>query len=217
MQWSYHLRSTILATTSKFKMAAIFETSHLFVRRYTFFPRPMFSRVRNAMKLSFLFYDHSNYLKLLWELQIDVSIIYSFCWIFGGSNFGHVCMRVKSWSFLVWGSNFCIGRSGSGKKLSILNQILATYEQILAIYGWWGLNFSNIFGGTNLGHFCMRGSKRKKCCMWGTPKYHFVVSVGLENVFFCIWGCWKCYSVVSMGLPISIYGYHSSKPCFLYL
>ena len=38
----------------------------------------MFSRVRNAMKLSFLFYDHSNYLKLLWELQIDVSIIYSF-------------------------------------------------------------------------------------------------------------------------------------------
>ena len=29
------------------------------------------------MKLSFLFYDHSNYLKLLWELQIDVSIIYS--------------------------------------------------------------------------------------------------------------------------------------------
>ena len=80
MQWSYHLRSTILATTSKFKMAAIFETSYLFVRRYTFFPsfpRPMFSRVRNAMKLSFLFYDRSNYRKLLWELQIYVSIIYS--------------------------------------------------------------------------------------------------------------------------------------------
>ena len=54
----------------------------------------MFSRVRNAMKLSFafydlsnylkiqnvilLFYDHSNYLKILWELQIDVSIINSF-------------------------------------------------------------------------------------------------------------------------------------------
>ena len=52
----------------------------------------MFSRVRNAMKLSFLFYDHSNYLKmaavwvkrlntysrgviLLWELQLDMSII----------------------------------------------------------------------------------------------------------------------------------------------
>ena len=81
MQWSYHMRSTTLATTSKFKMAAIFETSHLFSRRYTFFtsfPRPMFSRVPNAMKLSFLFYDHCNYLKLLWELQIDVSIIYSF-------------------------------------------------------------------------------------------------------------------------------------------
>ena len=28
-----------------------------------FFPRPMFSRVRNAMKLSFAFYDLSNYLK----------------------------------------------------------------------------------------------------------------------------------------------------------
>jgi len=25
-----------------------------------------------------LFYDHSNYLKIMWELQIDVSIIYSF-------------------------------------------------------------------------------------------------------------------------------------------
>ena len=37
-------------------MAAIFETSHLFVRRYTSFPRPMFSRVRNAMKLLFLLY-----------------------------------------------------------------------------------------------------------------------------------------------------------------
>jgi hypothetical protein len=48
-----------------------------------FFPRPMFSRVRNAIKLSFLFYDHSNYLKLLWELQIDVSIIYSFLNIHG--------------------------------------------------------------------------------------------------------------------------------------
>ena len=77
------------------------------VRDPIFFPRPMFSRVRNAMKLSFafydlsnylkiqngrrnwrfqtysrgvilLFYDHSNYLKILWELQIDVSIIYSF-------------------------------------------------------------------------------------------------------------------------------------------
>jgi hypothetical protein len=29
-----------------------------------FFPRPMFSRVRKAMKLSFPFYDHSNYLKI---------------------------------------------------------------------------------------------------------------------------------------------------------
>jgi len=29
-----------------------------------FFPRPMFSRVRNAMKLSFAFYDLSNYLKI---------------------------------------------------------------------------------------------------------------------------------------------------------
>ena len=36
MLWSYHLRSTILATTSKFKMAAIFEPSHLFPRRFTF-------------------------------------------------------------------------------------------------------------------------------------------------------------------------------------
>ena len=40
------------------------------------FSRPMFSMVRNAIKLYFLFYDHSNYLKLLWVLQIDVSIIY---------------------------------------------------------------------------------------------------------------------------------------------
>ena len=60
----------------------------------------MFSRVRNAIKLSLSFYDHSNYFKmaaiwvkigvlrlntysrgviLLWELQIDGSINY---WLF---------------------------------------------------------------------------------------------------------------------------------------
>ena len=33
-------------------------------RNPIFFPRPMFSRVRNAMKLSFAFYDLSNYLKI---------------------------------------------------------------------------------------------------------------------------------------------------------
>ena len=32
--------------------------------RPNFFPRPMFSSVRNAMKLSFVFYDRSNYLKI---------------------------------------------------------------------------------------------------------------------------------------------------------
>jgi hypothetical protein len=34
------------------------------VRDPIFFPRPIFSRVRNTMKLSFAFYDHSNYLKI---------------------------------------------------------------------------------------------------------------------------------------------------------
>ena len=59
---------------AKSKMAAAaaitakYEISHnlksIQVRDPIFFPRPMFSRVRNAMKLSFVFYDHSNYLKI---------------------------------------------------------------------------------------------------------------------------------------------------------
>ena len=106
LAWIYYLT---LGTTlrknfsfsSKSKMAAAaitanYEIAHnlksIQLRDPIFFPIPMFSRVRNAMKLSFLFYDHSNYLKmaaiwvkrlntfsrgvtLLWELQIDVSII----------------------------------------------------------------------------------------------------------------------------------------------
>ena len=32
--------------------------------RDPFFPRPMFSRVRNAKRLSFAFYNQSNYLKI---------------------------------------------------------------------------------------------------------------------------------------------------------
>ncbi len=43
-----------------------------------FLPGAGVARGRDAMKLSFLCDDHSNYLKRLWELQIDVSIIYSF-------------------------------------------------------------------------------------------------------------------------------------------
>ena len=52
--------------------------SHRSIASHPVFLDPLFSRVRYATKLSFLFYDHSNYPKLLWELQIDVSIIYSF-------------------------------------------------------------------------------------------------------------------------------------------
>ena len=57
---------------SKSKMAAAaitanYEIAHnlksIQLRDPIYFPRPMFSRVRNAMKLSFGFYDLSNYLK----------------------------------------------------------------------------------------------------------------------------------------------------------
>ena len=126
LAWTYYLT---LGTTprknfsffSKSKMAAAaitanYEIAHnlksIQLRDPIFFPIPMFSRVRNAMKLSFAFYDlsnylkfqngrrnwrfqtysrgvillvydHSNYLKIMWELQIDVSIIYSFLHVLG--------------------------------------------------------------------------------------------------------------------------------------
>ena len=48
-----------------------------------FFPRPMFSRVRNAMKLSFAFYDLSNYLKIqngrhFWDFTLIREALYFF-------------------------------------------------------------------------------------------------------------------------------------------
>ena len=78
LAWTYYLT---LGTTprknfsffSKSKMAAAaitanYEIAHnlksIQLRDPIFFPRPMFSRVRNAMKLSFAFYDLSNYLKI---------------------------------------------------------------------------------------------------------------------------------------------------------
>ena len=77
LAWTYYLT---LGTTlrknfsffSKSKMAAAaitanYEIAHnlksIQLRDPIFFPIPMFSRVRNAMKLSFAFYDLSNYLK----------------------------------------------------------------------------------------------------------------------------------------------------------
>ena len=53
------------------------------VREPIFFPRPMFSRVRNAMKLSFAFYDPSNYLKIqngrhFWDFTLIREALY-FC------------------------------------------------------------------------------------------------------------------------------------------
>ena len=66
LAWTYYLTlGTSLRKNfsffSKSKMAA---GGQKFATRYTFFPRPMFSRLRNAMKLSFAFYDLSNYLKI---------------------------------------------------------------------------------------------------------------------------------------------------------
>ena len=78
LAWTYYLT---LGTTlrknfsffSKSKMAAAaitanYEIAHnlksIQLRDPIFFPIPMFSRVRNAMKLSFAFYDLSNYLKI---------------------------------------------------------------------------------------------------------------------------------------------------------
>ena len=65
MQWSYHLRSTILATTSNFKMAVEIGVFRL-IREALYF----FSLIFSSQRTRELYY-------LLWELQIDVSIIYS--------------------------------------------------------------------------------------------------------------------------------------------
>ena len=78
LAWTYYLTlGTSLRKNfsffSKSKMAAAaitanYEIAHnlksIQLRDPIFFPRPMFSRVRNAMKLSFAFYDLSNYLKI---------------------------------------------------------------------------------------------------------------------------------------------------------
>ena len=61
MQWSYHLCSTITATTSKFKMAVEIG---------------VFRLIREA--LYFCSTITATTSKFCWELQIDVSIIYSF-------------------------------------------------------------------------------------------------------------------------------------------
>ena len=50
------------AITANYEIAHNLKSIQL--RDPIFFPRPMFSRVRNAMKLSFAFYDLSNYLKI---------------------------------------------------------------------------------------------------------------------------------------------------------
>ena len=77
LAWTYYLTlGTSLRKNfsffSKSKMAAAaitanYEIAHnlksIQLRDPIFFPIPMFSRVRNAMKLSFAFYDLSNYLK----------------------------------------------------------------------------------------------------------------------------------------------------------
>ena len=78
LAWTYYLTlGTSLRKNfsffSKSKMAAAaitanYEIAHnlksIQLRDPIFFPRPMFSRVRNAMKLSFGFYDLGNYLKI---------------------------------------------------------------------------------------------------------------------------------------------------------
>ena len=72
MQWNYDFHSAI-ATTNKTNVVAMvaitpnYEISHnlkstLF--RDPIVYRPMFSRVRNTMKLSFTFYNHGNYTKI---------------------------------------------------------------------------------------------------------------------------------------------------------
>ena len=56
------LRTPIAANSHFHEIAHNLKSIQL--RDPIFFPRPMFSRVRNAMKLSFGFYDLGNYLKI---------------------------------------------------------------------------------------------------------------------------------------------------------
>ena len=93
MQWSYHLGSTILATTSKFKIAVeigVFRLIHealYFCSTITATTSKfkmaveigVFRLIREALYFfTLIFTSHRNWelYELLWELQIDVSIIY---------------------------------------------------------------------------------------------------------------------------------------------
>ena len=74
--WTTFGRNILLNPRNKlteiFDRSANYEIGHNFklnlkniqIRYRIFFPRPMFSRFMNAMKLPFAFYDHSNYLKI---------------------------------------------------------------------------------------------------------------------------------------------------------
>ena len=73
MQWNYDFHSAITATTTKSNVVAVvaitrnYEIGHNLKSmqvRDPIFSRPMFSRVRNVMKLSFTFYNHGNYTKI---------------------------------------------------------------------------------------------------------------------------------------------------------
>ena len=50
------------ATTANYKIDH--NLKNIYMLDTQFFSRPMFSRTRNAMKLSIAFYDHRNYLKI---------------------------------------------------------------------------------------------------------------------------------------------------------
>ena len=69
------------AITANYEIGNNFKSIQL--RDPIFFPRPMFSRLRNAMKLSFAFYDLSNYLEIqngrhFWDFTLIREELY-FC------------------------------------------------------------------------------------------------------------------------------------------
>ena len=102
------------------------------------------------------------------------------------------------WVIFVWGGGTNSFYRSNFEKKSIGGSNFMYGGQILAIYMVGGFNFGNFWttfghfdqilgifyewvkiltifsrgGGRNFGLFCMRGTKRKKCCIWGSQKCH---------------------------------------------
>ena len=157
-------------------------------------PRPMFSRVRNAMKLSFAFYDLSNYLKIqndrhFWDFTLICEALYFFSLthVFKGTECNEAIIFVLRYFYALGGYTvFC----HSSKGVVVLRSLS------LELGGWVYQNLSRQNDGfsspcallvnTPLGLFDLkswRGMNAIFCTGRGYWKWHFCIR-GIENDIF---------------------------------